>query len=181
MNARIPCLASMDEARHAREQDAAEAREEALDALVAREYFPQPCTAELIESGMAAMPADVAQKLALACAQLGPSYHGGQNDAALQAVGSAFVDWMFEHAYCCADADLVAASCSNIRRRLGVTPPRKRRHTLAHQPLTDEQISAIIQQTEDSCMYGRDHNGWLHQVARAIERAVLAAAPQESP
>ncbi|PZP59013.1 MAG: hypothetical protein DI604_32875 [Delftia acidovorans] len=44
--------------------------------------------------------------------------------------------------------------------------------------LTDERISFIIQETEDNSMYGRDHNGWLHQVARSVERACTAAAPQ---
>lgn len=69
--------------------------EAAAEELMRQNLYPQPCTARFVGQALAeGMPQEVQQQLAMACAQLGPSYHEGRNAAALQRIGSVIDNWL---------------------------------------------------------------------------------------
>lgn len=97
MNHPYPCWVSLDEARHAREQDVADEREEAVAAMAAQIY-PAGCCEELIERAIPGMPLDLAKRL-VAAVRLG---------AGMAAIGDVTDDYLRWFAEQEADVEITA-------------------------------------------------------------------------
>lgn len=94
MNARPPCLASRDEAAHAKRQGKYDAEDAALDAYT-REHYGPPFAPEFVEEAMHKAPYSLARTIA-------ESGH-------YMAICSAIDDWLRDFATQCARRDMQEA------------------------------------------------------------------------